>query len=83
MNGQKADTVTIGEKTYEVEGLSNEVKELLSLHAQAQEMMVSARRQAIIHELSASNLAGIIRSKVEANEPKSDLERASAAHVVQ
>jgi len=83
MDTQDQNTVTIGEKTYEVESLSNEVKELLSLHAQAQDMMVAARRQAIIHELSASNLAGIIRSKVETNESKSDLEGALAGHVVQ
>lgn len=83
MNDQQPQTVTIGDKTYQLDDLSNEVKELLSLHAQAQEMMVAARRQAIIHELSASNLAGIIRSKVEAHEPKSDLEGPLAAHVVQ
>jgi ribosomal protein S3 len=80
---QKPKTVTIGEKTYEIESLSNEVKELLSLHAQAQDMVVAARRQAIIHELSASNLAGIIRSKVETDESKSDLEGPLASHVVQ
>lgn len=83
MNDQQPQTVTIGDKTYQLDDLSNEVKELLSLHAQAQEMMVAARRQAIIHELSASNLAGIVRSKVEANEPKSDLEGPLAAHVIQ
>jgi len=83
MDNQQPQTVTIDEKTYPVEDLSNEVKELLSLHAQAQEMMVAARRQAIIHELSVSNLAGIIRSKVEANESKSDLAGTSEADVVQ
>lgn len=83
MGEQNSETVTIGEKTYEVESLSKEVKELLSLHRQAQEMMVAARRQAIIHELSASSLSGIIRSKVEADEPKSGLEGTSAAYVVQ
>lgn len=83
MDRQGQKTVTIGEKTYEVENLPSEVRELLSLHAQAQEMMVAARRQAIIHELSASNLAGIIRSKVETDEPKSDLEGALEGHVIQ
>lgn len=83
MEEQKPKTVTIGEKTYEIESLSNEVKELLSLHAQAQDMVVAARRQAIIHELSASNLAGIIRSKVESDEPKSNPEGPLASHVVQ
>lgn len=68
MNDQQPQTVAIDDKTYPVEDLSNEVKELLSLHAQAQEMMISARRQAVIHELSVSNLAGIIRGKVKADD---------------
>ncbi len=83
MNDQQPQTVTIDDKTYPLEDLSNEVKELLSLHAQAQDMMISARRQAIIHELSASNLATMIKSKVGANGPASDPESAHEGHVVQ
>ena len=83
MDNQQPQTVTIDDKTYPLEDLSNEVKELLSLHAQAQDMMISARRQAIIHELSASNLATMIKSKVGANEPASDPESAHEGHVVQ
>jgi hypothetical protein len=83
MNDQQPQTVTIGDKTYPLEDLSNEVKELLSLHAQAQDMMISARRQAIIHELSASNLATMIKSKVETNEPTSDPQGPPEGHVVQ
>jgi hypothetical protein len=59
-------TVTIGEKQYEMSTLSAEVKELLSLQAQAQEMTIAARRQAVIHEISAINLANVIKSRVEA-----------------
>ena len=32
-------TITIGEKTYPVAGLSDQVKEMLSLHQQASEMV--------------------------------------------
>jgi hypothetical protein len=77
-------TVTIGEKQYAVSELSNEVKELLSLHAQAQEMMIGARRQAVIHEVSVVNLANMIKSRVEA---QADAEHKPdpplAGHVVQ
>lgn len=83
MNDQQPQTVTIGEKTYELDELSNEVKELLSLHAQAQDMMVSARRQAVIHELSASNLAGMIKSKVEADDTVEQSTGPLEGHVVQ
>ena len=77
-------TVTIGEKQYEISTLSNEVKELLSLHAQAQEMMIAARRQAVIHEISAVNLANMIKSRVEA-QPDDDQpsDPPLAGHVVQ
>lgn len=77
-------TVTIGEKQYDISELSNEVKELLSLHAQAQEMMIAARRQAVIHEVSVVNLANMIKARVEAQadaEPESD--PPLAGHVVQ
>lgn len=83
MNDQQPQTVTIGEKTYELDELSNEVKELLSLHAQAQDMMISARRQAVIHELSASNLAGMIKSKVEADDTVEQSTGPLEGHVVQ
>jgi hypothetical protein len=83
MNDQQPQTVTIGDKTYPLEDLSNEVKELLSLHAQAQDMMISARRQAVIHELSASNLATMIKSKVDVDESTSDPEGPLEGHVVQ
>ena len=83
MNDQQPQTVTIGEKTYELDELSNEVKELLSLHAQSQDMMVSARRQAVIHELSASNLAGMIKSKVEADDTVEQSTGPLEGHVVQ
>ena len=83
MDDQQPQTVTIGEKTYPIEDLSNEVKELLSLHAQAQEMMIAARRQAVIHELSASNLAGMIKSKVEVDDSNDQPQAPLEGHVIQ
>lgn len=80
----EAQTVTIGEKQYEIAKLSVEVRELLSLHAQAQEMMVNARRQAAIHELALVNIANIIKSRVEADEKNADKPAEPlSGHVVQ
>ena len=65
MQEQDVRTVTINDQEYSIDDLSNEVKELLSLHAQAQEMMIGARRQATIHELAVSNLSNLIASRVQ------------------
>ena len=53
-------TLTVGETTYPVSELSDEVKELLSLHEQANQMAVAAKRQAVIHDLSVQNIASLI-----------------------
>lgn len=53
-------TLTVGETTYPVSELSDEVKELLSLHEQANQMAVAAKRQAVIHDLSVQNIASMI-----------------------
>jgi 1,2-phenylacetyl-CoA epoxidase PaaB subunit len=75
-------SVTIDGKQYELDKISNEVKELISLHAQAQEMMISARRQAVIHEVSAINLASIIKSRVEAETSADKSTEPLSGHVV-
>ena len=64
-DGSQVQTVTIDEVEYQIEDLSDEVKELLSLHAQANDMMVGARRQAVIHEVSVTNLASLISQRVK------------------
>ena len=61
----KVQTVTIDDVEYPIADLSDEVKEMLSLHAQANEMMVGARRQAVIHEVSVTNLASLISQRVK------------------
>lgn len=64
-DGSQIETVTIDGVEYPIADLSDEVKELLSLHAQANEMMIAARRQAVIHEVSVTNLASIIGERVK------------------
>lgn len=61
----QVQTVTIDDVEYTIADLSDEVKEMLSLHAQANEMMVGARRQAVIHEVSVTNLASLISQRVK------------------
>lgn len=68
MTDQEVQTITIDDVTYPIDDLSDEVKELLSLHAQANEMMIGARRQAIIHEVSVTNLANLIAQKVKGDD---------------
>lgn len=74
----EAATITIDDVTYAIDDLSGEVKELLSLHAQANEMMIGARRQAIIHEVSVTNLANLIAQKVKGDDSGDDAESEAA-----
>ena len=83
MTDVTAPTVIIDGKQYELDKISNEVKELISLHAQAQEMMITARRQAVIHEVSAVNLANIIKVRVEADINGSKPTEPLSGHVVE
>lgn len=55
---------------YDLDSLSDEVKELLSLHQQAVQMAVSAKRQAAIHDLSVAGLSEMITAKIQAPEPE-------------
>ena len=75
MTEQAEPTLTIGETTYVVSELSDEVREMLSLHQQAQEMAIHAKRQATIHDLSVENLAARIEQAVKETE-ESDAEAA-------
>lgn len=83
MTDVTAPMVTIDGKQYELDKISNEVKELISLHAQAQEMMIAARRQAVIHEVSVVNLANIIKVRVEADANGSKSTEPLSGHVVE
>jgi hypothetical protein len=75
MTEQAEPTLTIGETTYVVSELSDEVREMLSLHQQAQEMAIHAKRQATIHDLSVENLAARIEQAVQETE-ESDVKSA-------
>jgi len=61
-------TITIGDTTYPVSELSDEVKEMLSLHEQAVQMATAAKRQAVIHDLAIANLVSMIEKKVSKTE---------------
>lgn len=67
-NEQAEQTITINDTVYSVSELSDESKELLSLHEQATQMSIQAKRQATIHDLSIENLVGRIEKSVEAVE---------------
>ncbi len=57
--------ITIKDKTYNIEELSDKTKELLSLHEQALQMAVGAKRQAAIHDLSVQSLVKMVEESVE------------------
>lgn len=61
-------TLTVGDTTYPVSELSDEVKEMLSLHEQAVQMAVAAKRQGVIHDLAVANIASMIEKAVTETE---------------
>lgn len=63
-NQAEEATVTIGDTTYPISELSDQVKELISLHEQALQMTIAAKRQAAIHEMSVSNIAALVEKAV-------------------
>ena len=63
-NQAEEATVTIGDTTYPISELSDQVKELISLHEQALQRTIAAKRQAAIHEMSVSNIAAMVEKAV-------------------
>lgn len=61
-------TVTVGDKTHLVSDLSDEVKQMLSLHQQALEMSIGAKRQATIHDLAVASIASTIEKALNETE---------------
>ena len=51
-----------------VSELEDEVKEMLSLHQEAQQMALGAKRQAVIHDLAVANLASMIEKRLTETE---------------
>ena len=64
----EAPKITLRDKEYLISELSNAVNELLSLHGEAHDKMLKARRQAAIYEIASQNLAHMVANKVEAEE---------------
>lgn len=64
-------TLTIGDETYKISDLSDKTKDLLSLHEQAVQMAVGAKRQAAIHDLSVNSLAKLVEESVK--EPEAEV----------
>ena len=65
---QAEPTLTIGETTYPVSTLSDEVKEMLSLYEQAVQMANAAKRQATIHDLAVANISSLIEKAMQETE---------------
>lgn len=57
-------TVTVGNKSYNISELSDEIKDLLSLHDEAQENAIKAKREAAINEIAVANLANLIEKEL-------------------
>ena len=65
---EEEPTITVGDTTYPISELEDEVKEMLSLHQQASEMATGAKRQAVIHDLAVANLASMIEKRLTETE---------------
>ena len=61
-------TITIGDTTYPVSELSDQVQEMLSLHQEATHMAMGAKRQAAIHDLAVQSIAAMIEKAVTETE---------------
>ena len=61
-------TITVGDTTHPISELEDEVKEMLSLHQEAQQMALGAKRQAVIHDLAVANLASMIEKRLTETE---------------
>jgi len=57
-------TVSVGNKSYNISELSDEIKDLLSLHDEAQEKAIKAKREAAINEIAVANLANLIEKEL-------------------
>ena len=65
---EEEPTITVGDTTYPISELEDEVKEMLALHQQAQQMSINAKQQATIYDLSCQNIASMIEKKLTETE---------------
>jgi len=61
---EEEPSITIGDTTYLISELSDKVRELLSLHEQAVQMAVGAKRQAVIHDMAVANIVSFIQKEI-------------------
>ena len=66
-------TITVDDLEYDIASLPDEVKELLTLHQQAQGAMLNARRESLIQEIAVNNIASSISARLKALEEESDV----------
>lgn len=64
MTQAQEPTVTINGTEHKLSDLSDLTKELLSLHEQATQMAMKAKREAVIHDLAIANLAEKIEAEL-------------------
>lgn len=66
---EETPSIVVDDQSYEIESLSDKAKELLSLHQEAQQKMLEARRKAVIAEIAVSGLVQMISSAVKEDSP--------------
>lgn len=65
---EESPSIVVDDQSYEIESLSDKTKELLSLHQEAQQKMLEARRKAVIAEVAVSGLVQMISAAVKEEE---------------
>ena len=58
-------TLTIDDVSYEIDALTDKTKEILGLHQEAKQDMLSARRKAVIAEVAVSQLASMVSASIK------------------
>ena len=66
---EETPSIVVDDQSYEIESLSDKAKELLSLHQEAQQKMLEARRKAVIAEIAVTGLVQMISSAVKEDSP--------------
>lgn len=65
---EESPSIVVDDQSYEIESLSDKTKELLSLHQEAQQKMLEARRKAVIAEVAVNGLVQMISAAVKEEE---------------
>jgi len=69
---EETPSIVIDDESYEIESLSDKAKELLSLHQEAQQEMLSARRKALVAEVAVNSFVQMISAAVKEEESPPD-----------